>query len=207
MKLSFYIILVLSVLQLSAQKTINQTIDNPEVKTIFISDDNVFKINIKTTSDHTIKLRSRIEGEYTKDIIVSTEAKNDTLFISSSFQPFYKEYNDKLSAHKVLSVEIDVWVPKQFSFYAKSAMASANIEGDYKSLTLELPQGNTVISNFRGNATVNSINGNIIIETNYATVKAHSKTGIVNKEELVLGKNQIAINTINGNISVIKTKK
>lgn len=193
--------------QLSAQKIVEQIINNPLIKTIVISDDSIFKIKIHTTLSNTIKLQSKIEGEYTKDLFVSTKVKNDSLVISSHFQPYYKDKNDKLSAHKVISIELVLKVPEKLNIYFKSSIASAEIDGNYKSIVAELSQGNTSITNFNGDAIINSINGNIKIETNYATINAMSKTGIIEKEALLPGKSLIKVNTINGNISITKTKK
>jgi len=133
--------------QVNAQKTFTQVIDNPEIKTIIIDDDAIFKIEINTTNDTRLKLESRIEGEYAKDQMITTKTKHDTLIISSGFHPLYEAHNDKLSAHKVLSVEVSLWLPKQLNVYVKSAIASANINGNFKALTVELSQGNTTISN------------------------------------------------------------
>ncbi|WAC00838.1 hypothetical protein N7U66_11255 [Lacinutrix neustonica] len=206
-KFVFVIFLSLS-LPCQAQKVIEQSIENTAIKTVVIIDDAIFKIKIATTPRNKgIQLESKIDGEYAKDIILLTEMKNDTLFISSMFQPFFESKNDKLSAHKIVSVELVLVLPENLSVYAKSAIASAKIKGRYKRLTLEFAQGNTTIKNFIGEAIVNSVNGDIAIESNYALVKTSSKTGVVKEEPLNSGIHHITLNTINGNISVTKTKK
>ena len=193
--------------QLQAQKITEQTIENESVSSIIIEGDHIFKISVKASKRKSFSLQSKIEGEYSKDLAVSSQIRNDTLLISTDFQPFFKtDNNHKLSAHKVISIEVILRIPENLDVYIKSAIASAEIEGKYKFLTLELSQGNAFITSFNGDAIVNSINGNVSIETNNALVEAVSKTGTVKQEELNSG-NQININTITGNISVIKTKK
>lgn len=206
-KFIFVILFSLS-LPSQAQKIIEQSIENAAIKTVVIIDDAFFKIKIATTPRNDgIQLQSKLEGEYAKDMIVLTEIKNDTLFISSAFQPFFENKNDKLSAHKIVSVELVLELPENLIVYAKSAIASAEIKGKYKHLTLEFAQGNTTIENFTGAAVINSVNGDIAMESNYALVKTASKTGVVEEEPLISGINHITLNTINGNISVTKTKK
>lgn len=189
-----------------AQKIIEKSIENAAIKTLVVSDDSIFKIEISTSLNDGIQLQSKIEGEYANAIIISAVTKNDTLYISSAFQPFFKMKNDKLSAHKVVSIELVLVLPENLTVYAKSAIASAEIKGKYKKLSLEFTQGNTTVKDFIGDAMINSVNGNIKMESNYAVVEATSKTGIIEKEPLVSGTHYIKLNTINGNISVTKTK-
>jgi len=207
LKPTVFILFLVSIFQVNAQKKSTQIIDNPELKTIIIDDDAIFKMKLNSIKGKTIKLQSRIEGEYAEEMMVLNETKNDTLFISSSYLPSYIEYNDKLSVHKIQSVELSLWIPEQLTIYFKSAIASAEINGNFKHLIIELSQGNATISNFNGDATINSINGDIKLQTNNAIVKAYSKTGTITKEPLSFGENKIKLHTITGNISVTKTKK
>jgi hypothetical protein len=204
-KILFIVLFSLS-LTCHAQKSIEKIIENSAIKTIVVIDDSMFKIKISTNLNDNIVLQSKIEGEYANAIIVSAVTKNDTLYISSAFQPFFKTKNDKLSAHKVVSVELVLVLPENLTVYAKSAIASAEIKGKYKKLSLEFAQGNTTVKDFIGDAMINSVNGNIKIESNFAVVAVTSKTGSIEQEPLVSGMHHIKLNTINGNISVTKTK-
>jgi len=157
-------IIVLSLcFSLNAQKQIEKTINAKDIAIINISGDPFFKIKIETDEVSTISLSAKIEGEYAEHMVVLTEKKNDLLAISGTFQPLFKQDNDKLSAHKVLSVELKLVIPKNLEVTIKSTIASANISGDYANLFIELEQGNCQVENFSGNATINTINGNISV--------------------------------------------
>jgi len=192
--------------QLLAQKAVEKSIDAVNISSIEIEGNEMFKINVSTSKVDFITLKTKIEGEYSDQIVVLAETKDETLIVSSKFQPLFKKDDDKLSAHKVVSIELELVIPSDLNVYIRSESASAKIRGAYKNLLVELAQGNCKIESFLGNATVNTINGKIEMNSNYATVEALSKTGSVFMEQLVFGNNVIRLNSINGNISVIKTK-
>lgn len=192
---------------LNAQKAQEKTITNNAIQSIVITGDAIFKVEIKTTQDKTIKINSRTEGEDALNTIVLTEIKNDSLIISSAYKPLTQNYNDKLSVHKVTSIELILEIPENLNLYFKSKVASAKINGRYKHLFLELHQGNALVSNFSGNATINTYNGNINLETNNAIIEAKTKNGIIKNEDITASENRIQIHSINGNINIYKTKK
>ena len=192
---------------LFGQKTEEKIIDNSAIKNIVINGDAIFKIEVKTAETKTIKLSYNSEGEYAQNTILLTETRNDSLIISNIMQFLVGKIDDKLSAHKVLSIEISLEIPKFLSVSIKSAIASAKISGTYNYLLLELNQGNAQVSNFLGNATINTFNGNIDLETNYAIIDAKTETGTLKMENIIKSQNQIQITSINGNINIRKTKK
>jgi len=206
MRFSISLMFLFFSFQLLAQKAVEKSIDAVNISSIEIEGNEMFKINVSTSKVDFITLKTKIEGEYSDQIVVLAETKDETLIVSSKFQPLFKKDDDKLSAHKVVSIELELVIPSDLNVYIRSESASAKIRGAYKNLLVELAQGNCKIESFLGNATVNTINGKIEMNSNYATVEALSKTGSVFMEQLVFGNNVIRLNSINGNISVIKTK-
>ncbi|WP_052158414.1 DUF4097 family beta strand repeat-containing protein [Lacinutrix jangbogonensis] len=206
MKTILFTLFSISTLLLYSQKIEEKIIYNNTLKSIVIEGDAIFKINVRTTTTSSIILISKIEGENAENTTIITEIKNDSLLITSAYQPFFKKANDKLSAHKVLSIEVSLEIPEHLYVYFKSEIASADVTGKYKQLILELNQGNANLDHFDGNAIINTINGNIHLETNYATINATTKTGKLNTEEITKAKNEILIHSINGNINIFKTK-
>lgn len=193
--------------QLSAQKLIDETFSALELKTIVIDGSSIFKIDLQTRPSKAIHLITKIEGEYTPEIAVAYKIKDSTLYIGSVFRSSFALHNDKLSAHKVVSIEVVLEIPEHLKVYLKSDIGSAKIRGKYTFITAELSQGNCVLKDFIGSGIINTINGNITLETNFAQIKAHTKYGSLIKEAIVSGENTIKINSINGDIYLKKTKK
>ena len=95
-----------------SQKTEIKTIDNKTIKSIIIKGDAIFKIKTKTTKTNIITIISKIEGEEAQNTTIINEIKNDTLLISSAYKTFLEKNNDKLSAHKQLSIEVSIEIPE-----------------------------------------------------------------------------------------------
>lgn len=182
-------------------------IDAQRISNIVVEGNEMFKIKLNTSKTEKITLSTKIEGEYSEDMVILANVKNDSIVVSCAFQPLFVSHNDKLSAHKVISIEVELIIPENRNVYIASNTASAKIDGDYGFLTVELVQGNCDLDIYESNAIVNTLNGGIQLNTNFANVNAFSKTGEVVSEQLLLGDNQISLNSVNGNISITKTKK
>ena len=167
----------------------------------------VYSINLLTHKSPSIIIEAKVEGENNEHIVISNKRFMQSLYVSSNFQPTFEDANDKLSAHKIISIELDIKVPEQKTIYIKSDIANITGEGSYRKLTLELANGNCRITNFSGNALVNTIGGNIEIHSNFAKINTNSKHGNIITEKLSIGDNTIDLNSINGNITVTKSQE
>ncbi|WP_452222742.1 hypothetical protein [Lacinutrix chionoecetis] len=202
-----FILFLLSFVLVNAQKVEEKTITNGSIQTIVVEGDALFKIDVKTTETNSISIVTKTEGEYAQNTIVFTDTRKDSLIISTVNQTIFKNPNDKLSAHKVLSIELFLEIPKNLNLYCKSSIASSQIAGTYKQLIVELHQGNIGLLNFSGDAIINTFNGNIMLETNTATINAKTKTGNLVSEKIEPSESKIEIHSIHGNINIYKTKK
>ncbi|RAJ12151.1 hypothetical protein [Olleya aquimaris] len=192
---------------LCAQKTTEKSWSAKTINTLTIDGNNIFKIKVSNNDSNTISLKVKIEGEYAEQLVILDSLSEDKITISSSFQPLFIRDNDKLSAHKVLSVEYELTVPKHVNLNIKSDIASVQIAGHYPSVFIELNQGNCDLKQFIGNATINTIEGHITIETNNAKIEAFTKTGTKHIKQFKYANHQISCHTINGNIKVSKIEK
>jgi len=192
---------------LFAQKKVDKTWFAKDLKSVVIAANNVFKIKVSNSISNSITLKVNIEGEYAEQLAITDSIKNKTLFLSSAFQPLFKTDNDKLSVHKVLSVEFEIGLPNYISLDIKSNIASVDLTGNYPSVFIETQQGNCSLKHFLGNATINTIDGNIDITTNNATIEAFTKTGQANIHQFKYGQYQIYCQSINGAITVKKIEK
>ncbi|TYA60220.1 hypothetical protein FVF61_00425 [Formosa maritima] len=163
-------------------------------------------MRMETTKTNTISIQSLAEGEHSEQLVLLTEIKNNQLHVSSVYQPLFVADNDKLSAHKLISIELIFLIPEQLDISISSNIASVFLSGNYNHVTIELMNGSFKANNFQGNLLVNTIHGDVEVETNQAIVEASSKHGNVNQEVLIEGNREIILNSINGNITVTKTE-
>lgn len=202
----FYIISIFSLQQIHAQKRIEKQLDATDISTVVISGNTMFKINLNAKPADKVNLRLTVEGENNEQIVLKTYKNQDTLFVGSAYQPIFNVPDDKLSAHKKISIELDMVVPEHLNINIKSDIASVQIQGIYNTIFSELVNGNFKALNFSSDLLVNTIHGNMHIETNNAELNLHTKNGTIDHDELDSGKQQISLNSINGNIRVIKTQ-
>ncbi|WGD36005.1 hypothetical protein [Olleya sp. YS] len=207
MKNILTILLFLMSASLCAQKNTEKSWSASNINTLSIAGDNIFKIKVSNNVTNIISLKVKIEGEYAEQLVIVDSVTEDKITISSSFQPLFKNDNDKLSAHKVLSVEYEITVPKHVKLDIKSDIASVQISGQYPFVFIELNQGNCDLKQFVGDATINTIEGHITVETNNAKVEAFTKTGTKQIYQFKYITHTISCHTINGNIKVSKIEK
>lgn len=181
-------------------------LDVSSISTIDVAGNTMFKIKITTKRIQTISMDLRVEGENNEQIVLQTNISNDTLFIGSAYQPMFIKPDDKLAAHKKISIELTLEIPENLNVLISSDIASVFANGSYKFLTAELLNGHFLAKKFQGNLQVDTLHGNISLETLAGLLDVHTKNGTIEKANIPLGRNQITLNSINGNISVKRTR-
>ena len=202
MKLHFTIVILLFSLAVSAQKDTSQQLEANGIKSLHIDTDEVFKINIKTIEGDYILISTHAEGEYFNDIALNTEVLGETINLTTQFREILQSGYDKLSAHKVFSLEITLEIPKDLKVFIKSNIAAVEVEGEYDFLQIQLNSGYCNLVNFEGNALINTYNGAINVKTSGATVIASSRNGKVFLPIDFNGNHTIKATSINGDIRV-----
>ena len=189
------------------QKIIQKEFDAKEVHTLSIEDDAIFKITVISSESRKIRMLLHVSGEYSENIVVEEKFINGSLFLSTGFNPFFVLENDKLAAHKVMALQMEIFVPSNISITVKSKLATVNTTGKFKKLAIVLENGSCVLTDFSGNAHIKSTNGDIgVIADKNVSGRAISKNGTV---EINLPQEQqytVFAESINGNISMEQTK-
>lgn len=206
MKHLLFILFLVFGLQAQAQKISTKAFSSKGITTLIIDGNSVFKITVETAKAKTISIHSTVEGENNEHVVLLTEIESNKLYVSSTFHPLFVGNNDKLSAHKLISIELKIVIPEGLKLLISSDIAQVFLSGNYKYVDAELLNGSFNAEHFYGNLLVNTIHGDIQIQTNKAKVNVATKHGTINKDVITLGKNEISLNSINGDITVIKTE-
>jgi len=193
-------------MSLHAQRDTREIFNASGIESIDILTDEVFKITITATNTNRIRLITHSEGEYFNQILVQTKVDNGNLSIKTSYPQELTGGFDKLSAHKVFSLELELEIPKDLEISVDSNIASLITTGTFNQLTANLKDGYCDLREFAGNATINTYDGNIRVETASGLVEAVSRNGKVEIPEHFSGRNPIKLKSIDGNILVLKTK-
>lgn len=189
-----------------AQHITKKTYSAEDITSVNIIGENIFKISVETQPINEIRIHSRIEGENSESIVLVDRSSDENFNIEAKFQPIIKNPNDKLSAHKVISIEVELVIPENLNLLVYLHDADINIVGQYNKTLVSSNNGNIFLDDFLGDLKIFTQNGNIFLSTNNVKVSTTSKNGIVKKEKLDSGKNKIDIKTINGDITIIKSQ-
>lgn len=207
MKLNLTLLVVILISgHLFAQKQIMKQFDGSQLSTVSISGNTIFKISITTKKEKDIKLILQVDGENNEQVVLQTHIRRDTLFVESTYQPLFIKPDDKLSAHKKISIELTIFVPEHFNISITSDIASVNATGNYNYFMTELLNGHFTATGFFTDLLVNTIHGNISLETDAAQLKLQSKNGTITQDKIDHGRSQISLHSINGNIMVTKAQ-
>ncbi|WBU90427.1 hypothetical protein [Cellulophaga omnivescoria] len=206
MKYTLYIILLFSFGFLNAQKIVEKTVLNDHISLINIDTENCYKVTLETGNTEDVVVSANIEGEYKKDLVLEIKEEAASIFITTGFSPTFTSPNDKLSAHKVISISLHIIVPqyKNVKLYGKSSNITAS--GNYKNLNITLLDGYCMLQNISEAITASTQSGNIIVKGNNAIVKASTKYGKIYQDKLLKGNTIFNLSSITGDIHISKTK-
>ncbi len=189
------------------QKTIHKSFIKEGVDQIFVDAKDSFEVVLKTTDSNSLTIKAEIEGEYSPNQLVNVFTDRNLLTIEPSFNAGFVMPNDKLSAHKVLSVSLFIEIPKQFKVKLTGNSTNAEIHGDYKDLRIELNDGNCTLYHVASKVTVHTIKGSINAYVDKATIDAHSTYGTLESDSIPLGTSQLNLKSQIGHIQIIKANK
>lgn len=205
-KVLYLLSVILFVNTVSAQKKIEKSFRNQNIKTIHLELDHVFSITIRTLRTNEVNISAESEGEFASYFNLEAKETQEILSIKSTVDFTFKDTNDKLSAHKVQAISLIITIPEDIEVTLKSDIGNLELHGSYEDFTAQLTSGNCTINHIRGQIKISTIMGNITAFTNYTTIEADTRQGLLNIEEISSGKSTYVLKSIKGDITV-KNKK
>ena len=188
------------------QKEVKKSIPNRNISTIEIDAENCYKVEILATEGNQVIIEAQIDGEYQKDLLVSVKEKDSSVTIKTGFQPLFTSPNDKLSAHKVISIALKIKIPKDKYVSLLGTNSNVIAAGDYKNLKIVLESGFCNLVALMGNVIVTTKSGDITVENKNGNFIVNSKYGKVIKGKIPKGKPHFNLTTVTGNILLKKIK-
>lgn len=192
-----------------AQKVIERNFNASEINSIEISSDVIYHIKIVSRNTEQIKIKTQVEGENYENVVLGIIEENNTLHINTSYTPFFEVKNDKLAAHKLISIEMEIVVPESMAVKIIAEIASVEIFGKYEAISVLLGSGNCLLTNFIGDALLKTKQGFIKVYALEETFGlANSEKGIVvnelNSKRFKNENYRIEAESVSGDISFFK---
>ncbi|MGJ8665490.1 MAG: hypothetical protein ACSHW7_03925 [Patiriisocius sp.] len=206
-KTSLLLLLFLSTVGVHSQKILEKEYDAQTIKTLQIDGKGVSEIHVISEKRNTISLKATIAGETGDDVMITEKELQNNIKFGIKYAPYFTAVNDKLAAHKVLSVILEYRIPENLDVEVFSDIGSFWGSGFFENLKVSLERGNCFITDYFGNATIMTLKGAIEI----SVVENVSGTA-VSKNGMVLNKlpkgNEINISaeSRDGNITLTQTE-
>ncbi len=165
-----------------------------------------FSIEIFSTHDTLIRIKNSMEGEYADAFRVATMRNGGLLKLIMVPQPSFQPPNDKLSAHKVYSVSLQLWIPKHLNIHVESSLAQLNIYGPFEYLRTRLGDGDCRIYNHFGAADIQTTQGDIWLQTSSATIQTTTQSGLILLDANIIDGPVVKLQTLSGDIRAVLQK-
>lgn len=188
-----------------AQKIVKKSLVKQHASLFQIDTKNCFDLHLSTSDSDEMVVEAIMDGEYRNDLIVEIEDYGGSIHVGAGFQPEFKIPNDKLSAHKVVSIALRVRVPDLKNVQVTGTNCNVAIAGLFKTLKVSLDDGRCTLNEVGQNVTVRTQSGDILLYNTRGSVKAKSTYGKIEGKEIPNGENTIRLNSVTGDIHLSKT--
>lgn len=199
------IIIFLSIQMAIGQKIVKKTILNTTDTAIDINTTNCYRVIINTSKTNEIVVEATMAGEYSNDLALNIFEEGNTLLIDTSLNANFELPDDKLGAHKVIAITLDIKIPENLNVNLHGTSSAINAHGTYDNLVVTLNDGKCVLKTSGKKTTVKTQSGTIELFVKSATIQATSNYGKVTSDKIPLGVFEYNLNTITGDIHIYKT--
>ena len=184
------------------QKQVTKTLVNPEITAINIDGNLSYRVILETADTKEVSVEARMDGEYQKELLVNFREEGKTLYLETSFSPEFRFPNDKLGAHKVVSVSMKVTLPQDQQILLTAGSCEVSASGRYRNLKIVFNDGLCDLSHSAENTEVRTGKAPIVARLHSGVVEAESRYGEVHLEKIPEGDHHLKLYSTQGDISV-----
>ena len=206
MRILVFLLVFFQLSSLYGQKLVRKALVGPQVQSIHINANYCHQIELGTYEGNEARVLANMEGEYAKDLFVALTESGKTVFVDAGFQPNFVNPNDKLSAHKVVSIALQIKLPEYKEVHVYGTHCNVNISGNYEKLEVKLADGRCAMEEIAEYVEVTTQKGDIFLAIPNGNIDAQSDYGNVLREEIPIGTNRFILHSVEGDIHLRKTK-
>lgn len=185
-----------------AQHVTEKRFENVSLTRVVVDADKITRLELETTDVDDVTVVTNYQGEYMDNLVTIATLTNKVLNIKVKFLPSFILPDDKLAAHKVLSVKVKIMLPANKYLSVSGNDADVLISGSYKNVQVVLNSGNCIFKDLKGNGTVDLFSGDVILNNYRGKVNWKTDYGSAIVNEIVENKHFMVIHTVKGNIYV-----
>ncbi len=191
-----------------SQKTMQKSWEAHNFVRLEILSEEAYLIQIEVVPTKTIQLKTSVEGEHFESVVVDAIEKNNVLQLKTAYRPYFTPENDKLAAHKLISIALHLSIPEGMEVVVEASKARLETQGSFKQLDANLMTGLCILKGFKGNAALNARNGDVLVFAEPGVSgEGISHHGTVINQLPVQQPFRITAESVNGNISLLKSQE
>ncbi len=157
----------------------NKTLKDLDLRGITIDMRFIQGLTLSTHRSEDVLLNTQSEGEYQLQYVVVTQHENHWLTVYPQRAPSFNSYNDKLSAHKVIAMNLEIRVPESIKVEIEANQGKLNVSGLYRELYIQLDEGSLKMSHIAEQSTIKTKGASVYLNIDSGTVETKSKKGKV----------------------------
>lgn len=184
------------------QKQVTKTIVNPQITAINIDGNLSYRVVLETAVTKEVSVEARMDGEYEKGLLVNFREEGKTLYLETRFSPEFRFPNDKLGAHKVVSVSLKVTLPEDQQILLTAGSCEVSASGRYRDLKIVFNDGLCDLYHSAENTEVRTGKAPIVAHLHSGVVEAESRYGEVHLDKIPKGDHHLKLYSTEGDISV-----
>ena len=185
-----------------SQKVVEKRWQKPNFSKIFIDARWASKVSFFGKENFNgVQIKYSSDGEYANDVIPKFKLNSEVLYFTENYSPTFYEFNDKLSAHKFVSSQIEIKFNSKISLELYVNNSEINGEGEITFLEIFQRNGSCHLYNLKSKGSVKTINADIYIQKREINISAKSINGKVNLAKKRNNKDSdLKIYSLNGDI-------
>lgn len=137
---------------------------------IIVEAPDFIQVEVHTQQTDSVLVYWESDGEYAPYLDLQLIQENRSLKISGYKSLWFPDYDDKLSAHKIIAQSLQLYMPAGRTLEVYTDKAEIEIIGTYFSAKAQNISGKIRLSKFSGNADIMSFKGDIEIEAHRANI-------------------------------------
>ena len=207
MRILSLLVLVFCLQTTLAQRQVIKDVDASGMQEISVLLRDIASLKVTTNTQDKVLIWATIAGEFATDIVVQLDTSVNPWQLTTDYRPGFKTVDDKLSAHKVVSIELELSIPQDRGIFVGALSGHVELNGRFNTAELLLVDGNIKLTNYFGQGVFKTKYGNIygtFLDGMWATAKAPKGT-IINQIK-ALGVQKIATVANRGDITLLKAK-
>lgn len=190
------------------QKDLSRTYFSEGIENIIIDANGVHSLKLEASMVEEISVQVHLEGETSEEIVIKENIKGSQLALGFGSWPLAKIYNDKLSAHKIVSVAVTISIPEHLIVSITSNTAAVSAKGTFEFLYVDIEDENCVLKDFNGDADLKTNKGfiKVLVQNLSTAAKAITTYGTLQNTLSKNGKFTIYAESVHGDITLQQTQ-